>query len=419
MALLEIKQPHRRIRDRDRPVHAPSTASTEGRRGRGAGHRRRIRLGQVGLDAGGDGPAARTATVTADEMTFDGRDMLNHVGAERRKIIGKDIAMIFQEPMTSPQPVLHRRLPDRGSAALPHGMDKRRPPRPRDRTVRAGRHPRTEAERLKPFPHQMSGGQCQRVMIAMAIACNPKLLIADEPTTALDVTIQKQILDLLMKLQAEHGMGLIMITHNMGVVAETADRVVVQYKGRKMEEADVLSTVREPEEPLHPRAALGPAGKRHRRPPAHRVRATSRFRGGRRDDPVVEGRAHQARLHIPAACSAAPHRSCREGRELQGREGQDAGHRRRIRLGQVDAGPHHHADRPAHLGELLIDGQQARRHRHEPLTAGDAPQGADRVPEPLWLAQPAPEDRRRADGAAAASTPTCRPTSAATAPWRC
>lgn len=101
-------------------------------------------------------------------------------------------------------------------------------------------------ERLNSFPHQMSGGQCQRVMIAMAIACNPKLLIADEPTTALDVTIQKQILDLLMKLQAEHGMGLIMITHNMGVVAETADRVVVQYKGTKMEEADVLSLFENP-----------------------------------------------------------------------------------------------------------------------------------------------------------------------------
>jgi dipeptide transport system ATP-binding protein len=92
----------------------------------------------------------------------------------------------------------------------------------------------------------MSGGQCQRVMIAIAIACNPKLLIADEPTTALDVTIQKQILDLLVKLQQEHGMGLIMITHNMGVVAETADRVIVQYKGRKMEEADVLSLFESP-----------------------------------------------------------------------------------------------------------------------------------------------------------------------------
>ncbi|MBW8318877.1 MAG: ABC transporter ATP-binding protein, partial [Rhizobium sp.] len=102
------------------------------------------------------------------------------------------------------------------------------------------------AERLHHFPHQMSGGQCQRVIIAMAIACNPKLLIADEPTTALDVTIQKQILDLLMRLQAETGMGLIMITHDMGVVAETADRVIVQYKGRKMEEADVLSLFEAP-----------------------------------------------------------------------------------------------------------------------------------------------------------------------------
>ncbi len=92
----------------------------------------------------------------------------------------------------------------------------------------------------------MSGGQCQRVMIAIALACNPKLLIADEPTTALDVTIQKQILDLLMKLQQEFRMGLIMITHNMGVVAETADRVIVQYKGRKIEEADVLSLFESP-----------------------------------------------------------------------------------------------------------------------------------------------------------------------------
>ena len=118
------------------------------------------------------------------------------------------------------------------------------------------------------FPHQMSGGQCQRVMIAIAIACNPKLLIADEPTTALDVTIQKQILDLLVRLQAEYGMGLIMITHNMGVVAETADRVIVQYKGSKMEEADVLSLFESAEEQLHASAAVGAAGERHRRPAA-------------------------------------------------------------------------------------------------------------------------------------------------------
>jgi dipeptide transport system ATP-binding protein len=105
------------------------------------------------------------------------------------------------------------------------------------------------AERLSAFPHQMSGGQCQRVMIAMAISCAPKLLIADEPTTALDVTIQKQILDLLVQLQQDSGMGLIMITHDMGVVAETADRVIVQYKGRKMEEADVLTLFENPKSP--------------------------------------------------------------------------------------------------------------------------------------------------------------------------
>ncbi|PTE12578.1 ABC transporter ATP-binding protein, partial [Pseudogemmobacter blasticus] len=103
--------------------------------------------------------------------------------------------------------------------------------------------------KIRSYPHQLSGGQCQRVMIAIAIASNPRLLIADEPTTALDVTIQKQILDLLMKLQEDYGMALILITHDMGVVAETADRVVVQYKGRKMEEADVLSLFEAPQNP--------------------------------------------------------------------------------------------------------------------------------------------------------------------------
>ena len=101
-------------------------------------------------------------------------------------------------------------------------------------------------DRLKAFPHQMSGGQCQRIMIAIAMACSPKLLIADEPTTALDVTIQKQILELLADLQTETGMAMIMITHDMGVVAETADRVVVQYQGRKMEESDVLTLFENP-----------------------------------------------------------------------------------------------------------------------------------------------------------------------------
>lgn len=190
----------------------------------------------------------KTATVTADSMTFDGQDLKGLSDKERRKIIGRDISMIFQEPVASLNPcftvgyqleeVLKRHLGLKGSASRKRAIELLELVGIRD----AG-------ERLSSFPHQMSGGQCQRVMIAIAIACNPKLLIADEPTTALDVTIQKQILDLLMRLQVEHGMGLIMITHDMGVVAETADRVIVQYKGHKMEDSDVLSLFTEPKHP--------------------------------------------------------------------------------------------------------------------------------------------------------------------------
>ncbi|HEV2504823.1 MAG TPA: ABC transporter ATP-binding protein [Mesorhizobium sp.] len=186
-----------------------------------------------------------SATVKADRMSFNGTDLLALDPAERRKIIGKDISMIFQEPIASLNPCFTAGYQIEEVLRVHMGMDKaQRRARAIELFTLVGIPEPTE--RLNSFPHQMSGGQCQRVMIAMAIACNPKLLIADEPTTALDVTIQKQILDLLMKLQAEHGMGLIMITHNMGVVAETADRVVVQYKGTKMEEADVLSLFENP-----------------------------------------------------------------------------------------------------------------------------------------------------------------------------
>ncbi len=187
----------------------------------------------------------KTATVTADKMEFEGLDLLAMTAQEKRRIIGKDIAMIFQEPVASLNPcftvgfqleeVLERHMGLSGRAARNRAIE-----------LLALVGIKDGADRLGAYPHQMSGGQCQRVMIAMAIACNPKLLIADEPTTALDVTIQKQILDLLVRLQAEHGMGLIMITHDMGVVAETADRVIVQYKGHKMEEADVLSLFENP-----------------------------------------------------------------------------------------------------------------------------------------------------------------------------
>lgn len=189
-----------------------------------------------------------TATVTADEMSFDGQDLLAMPATEKRRIIGREISMIFQEPMASLNPcftvgfqlqeVLRQHLGLSQAAAQARAVE----------LFDAVGIP-DPAERLQSYPHQMSGGQCQRVMIAIAIACNPKLLIADEPTTALDVTIQKQILDLLCDLQEKHDMALIMITHDMGVVAETADRVIVQYKGRKMEEADVLSLFERPQNP--------------------------------------------------------------------------------------------------------------------------------------------------------------------------
>lgn len=189
-----------------------------------------------------------TATVTADHMTFDGRDLKALSPHERRRIIGRDISMIFQEPIASLNPCFTVGFQLTEVLTTHLGMSRTQAKARAIELMAQVGIPEPET-RFDAFPHQMSGGQCQRVMIAMAIACNPRLLIADEPTTALDVTIQKQILDLIMGLQEQHGMGLIMITHDMGVVAETADRVIVQYRGKKMEEADVLSLFERPQHP--------------------------------------------------------------------------------------------------------------------------------------------------------------------------
>lgn len=189
-----------------------------------------------------------TATITADEMTYDGRDISNLSGAERRKLIGREITMIFQEPIASLNPSFTVGFQIEEVLRLNLGLGRKEAQARALELFRAVGIPEPEVK-IKAYPHQLSGGQCQRVMIAIAIASNPRLLIADEPTTALDVTIQKQILDLLMKLQEDYGMALILITHDMGVVAETADRVVVQYKGKKMEEADVLSLFEAPQHP--------------------------------------------------------------------------------------------------------------------------------------------------------------------------
>ncbi len=189
-----------------------------------------------------------TARVTSDVISFGGSDLRNISVAVRRKIIGKDMAMIFQEPMSSLNPCFTAGFQIKEALRQHMGMDaKVRHARAIELFEMVG-IPAPE-QRLRAFPHQLSGGMNQRVMIAMAIACRPKLLIADEPTTALDVTIQAQILDLLTALQRDTGMALVLITHDMGVVAETAERVSVQYAGQKVEEQPVAGLFETPHHP--------------------------------------------------------------------------------------------------------------------------------------------------------------------------
>jgi peptide/nickel transport system ATP-binding protein len=184
----------------------------------------------------------------AGAIRLDGRDLLTLDDRAMRDIRGNDISMIFQEPMTSLNPVLSigRQLGE--TLRLHQGLD-----------AAAAQRRAVEmlnlvgiaepVRRLAEYPHQMSGGMRQRVMIAMALACNPKLLIADEPTTALDVTIQAQILDLMAELKRRVGAAIVLITHDLGVVAEVAERVMVMYAGRKVEEAPVAALFRTPRHP--------------------------------------------------------------------------------------------------------------------------------------------------------------------------
>ncbi|WP_112662253.1 ABC transporter ATP-binding protein [Microvirga flavescens] len=186
--------------------------------------------------------------VKADKLVFNGRNLLTMSDSERRKLTGKDVAMIFQEPTTSLNPCFTIGFQLAETLRLHEGMDRKAAHRRSIELLEQVGIPSAES-RLSAYPHQLSGGMNQRVMIAMAIACNPKLLIADEPTTALDVTIQAQILDLLMNLQKERNMGLVMITHNMGVVAETAKRVMVMYAGQIMEERAAEDLFASPQHP--------------------------------------------------------------------------------------------------------------------------------------------------------------------------
>src|ERR1044071_1375046 len=181
------------------------------------------------------------ATVTAERMVCDGRDLKTLTPKQRREFIGRDIAMVFQEPMSSLNPCFTVGW-QIGEALGAHLKLDRRARRQRVIELLEQVGIPDAARRASTFPHQLSGGMNQRVMIAMALACRPRLLIADEPTTALDVTIQAQILDLLTQLRRERGMSLVLITHDLGVVAVVADRVIVQYAGRQVEtqNADAL-----------------------------------------------------------------------------------------------------------------------------------------------------------------------------------
>ncbi|TCS63425.1 ABC transporter ATP-binding protein [Varunaivibrio sulfuroxidans] len=189
-----------------------------------------------------------TAKIEAERMAFDGIDLRAMPAGQRRRVIGKDMAMIFQEPMTSLNPcfTVGYQIKEAMKVHLGLGGAKLHA-RAIEMLERVG-IPAPE-RRLKAFPHQMSGGMSQRVMIAMSLSCSPRLLIADEPTTALDVTIQAQILDLLVDLQRSEGMAMVLITHDMAVVAETAKRMVIQYAGQQVEEGDVAALFQAPRHP--------------------------------------------------------------------------------------------------------------------------------------------------------------------------
>lgn len=194
------------------------------------------------------GLLAENATTSQGEIFYKGENLLKKSPAELRHLRGNEISMIFQEPMTSLNPV--KRIGDQlaESIMLHMHLNKKEALERGAKMLEMVGIP-SPAQRIKDYPHQMSGGMRQRVMIAMALCCDPKLLIADEPTTALDVTIQAQILDIIERLKNELGMGVLLITHDLGVVAEVASRVVVMYCGRIVEEASVEELF---DEPLHP-----------------------------------------------------------------------------------------------------------------------------------------------------------------------
>ena len=193
-------------------------------------------------------PKENSHVLEGSEIVYDGHNLVGLDQSDLRKLRGADISMIFQEPMTSLNPVLTIGAQISETVQLHQDLTKSAAWEKAVEMLRRVRIPEP-AQRANEYPHQLSGGMRQRAMIAMALACNPKVLIADEPTTALDVTIQAQILDLMLALQQEFGTAIILITHDLAVVAETSQWVIVMYAGKKVEEADVDALF---EQPLHP-----------------------------------------------------------------------------------------------------------------------------------------------------------------------
>ncbi|MCX9155444.1 ATP-binding cassette domain-containing protein [Niveibacterium sp. 24ML] len=248
MALLEVRQLRVEFGAPAHPLHAVDGLDLDLDAGEV--------LGLVGESGSGKSVASLAlmglvdppGRVSAQRLSFDGRDLLSMRPAARRQLLGRDIAMVFQDPATSLNPCFS--IGDQIIETLAvHEGGSRRALRARALELLKQVEIPDAAGRLDSYPHQISGGMSQRVMIAMAIACNPRLLIADEPTTALDVTVQAQVLQLLLRLQRERGMALLLITHDLAVVSEVAHRVVVMYAGQAMETGAVPQIFSAPQHP--------------------------------------------------------------------------------------------------------------------------------------------------------------------------
>jgi peptide/nickel transport system ATP-binding protein len=248
VALLEVNDLRTYFKTREGEVHAVDGVSFELESGK--------TLGIVGESGCGKSVTAqsimgliqRPGKIVGGSVMFDGREMVDRKESELEDIRGREIAMIFQDPMTSLNPTL--KIGTQITEVLERHMNmKRAEARKRAAELLDEVHIPNAKERLDDYPHRYSGGMRQRVMIAIALACNPKLLIADEPTTALDVTVQAGVLDLLYELREEHQMAMIIITHDMGVVAETADDIIVMYAGQIVEQAKTFDLFDSPEHP--------------------------------------------------------------------------------------------------------------------------------------------------------------------------